>query len=158
MSIYCQQALGALDSKSAQRVLRCLAKTQWLQTEKEDSKEQRVVLPQIATSLDIGIFKVEYPIDTDPSDILDATQQSYSITQEDYGSPPASNTGSIVRDQSLKTKCYTLWSSPDTSPRSCPTKLQVERTLSSSYVTRPLCNPWQQDRQLTQVPSFNETP
>ncbi len=39
MSIYCQQALDAADAKSAQRVLRPIAKAQQLQTEKEDAKE-----------------------------------------------------------------------------------------------------------------------
>jgi hypothetical protein len=52
MSIYCQQALDASDAKSAQRVLRRLAKAQQLQTEKEDAEEQRVVMPQVLTSLD----------------------------------------------------------------------------------------------------------
>ncbi len=40
MSIYCQQALDASDAKSAQRVVRCLAEAQRLQTEKEDAKDR----------------------------------------------------------------------------------------------------------------------
>jgi hypothetical protein len=106
MSIYHQQALDAADTKSAQRVLRRLAKAQQLQTEKEDAKEQRVVMPQAPTSPDIGIFEVEHPIDTDPSDIRDAVQQPNSITQGDNDSPMASNTrqhrqGSISQDYML---------------------------------------------------------
>jgi hypothetical protein len=58
MSIYCQQALDAADAKSAQRVLRHLAKAQRLQTEKEVTKEQRVVMPQVPISPDIGIFSI----------------------------------------------------------------------------------------------------
>jgi hypothetical protein len=63
-------------------------------------------MPQVPILLDIGIFEVEHSIDTDPSDILDATQQPDSITQEDNDSPPASNThqhcqGSITQDYML---------------------------------------------------------
>jgi hypothetical protein len=51
-----------------------IAKLQPIQAEKEDTKERRVVTPQVPISPDIGIFEVEHLIDTDPSDIGDAAQ------------------------------------------------------------------------------------
>jgi hypothetical protein len=81
MRIYFQQALDAADTKSAQRVLRCLAKAQQLQTKKDGAKEQRVVTPQVAISPDIRIFEVKHPIDTDLLDIRNAGQQPKFITQ-----------------------------------------------------------------------------
>jgi hypothetical protein len=63
-------------------------------------------MPQVPTSSDIGIFEVEYPIDTDQLDMRNAAQQPNSITQEDDDSPLASYTGqhcqgSITQDYML---------------------------------------------------------
>jgi hypothetical protein len=65
-----------------------------------------VVTPQAPISPDIGIFEVEHPIDSDPSDICNAGQQPKFITQEDDDSPLTSNTcqccqGSITQDYML---------------------------------------------------------
>ena len=100
MAIYRKQ--DASDTKSAQRVLRRLAKTQRVQTEQgieikeQDTNELRVPTEQVDVSPDLSIFEFEQPSDSNHIETCDAMHHpqfiSPFITQDDCDSPPSSNT------------------------------------------------------------------
>ena len=117
MAIYRKQALNASDAEFAQRVLRCLAETQRVQTEQgtanieQNTNEQRVPTGQVDMSPpDLGIFEFDQPSNSNHMETRDAMHHpqfsSPFITQGDCDSPPSANTrqrrqGTLTQDYML---------------------------------------------------------